>query len=463
MMTSQSKPLRIYLSAGEPSGDIHAAALIRELADQQPGVQAVGYGGPHMRSAGCRLHEDLTELAVMWFARALIHLPRFLGLASRADRYFRHQRPDAVVLVDYPGFNFWLARRAKVHGIPVFYYLPPQIWGWAGWRIKKMRRLVDHVLCALPFEADFYRSQGCGGTLVGHPFFDHSVGHQLDRRFLRRLEQPGPLVTILPGSRNQELAANLQCQLKAAARIRQRMPQVRLAVAAYKAQHAQVVRRRLQQLGVEAEVHVGKTQELIQAACCCLSVSGSVSLELLYHQKPTVILYRIGRTAYWVQDIMRQVKYITLVNLLAARQIFRPGSRFAPQRAGVAGPSAGQAGQLGTLVQAQKALAELPETFCGDDPPPEKALFPEYLTWRDVSEPMADWILRWLTCPAEYQQRVAALARVKAQVSQPGASRRAAEYILRCLSGHRAPVPAPHFAALGSHADQTGRRRKTAG
>ena len=125
-----------------------------------------------MAAAGCRLHADLTALAVMWFARAIANLHLFWGLVSRADRWFRHHRPDAVVLVDYPGFNWWIARRAKVHGIPVFYYMPPQIWAWATWRAGKMRRLVDHVLCGLPFEEPWLKERGCNATLVGHPFFD---------------------------------------------------------------------------------------------------------------------------------------------------------------------------------------------------------------------------------------------------------------------------------------------------
>ena len=118
----------------------------------------------------------------MWFARVLVNLHKFWGLVSRADRYFRHHRPDAVVLIDYPGFNWWIARRAKVHGIPVFYYTPPQIWAWARWRVEKMRRLVDHVLCSLPFEETVVpRSTAATPTFVGHPFFD-----EVRRRPLRR-------------------------------------------------------------------------------------------------------------------------------------------------------------------------------------------------------------------------------------------------------------------------------------
>ena len=117
-----------------------------------------------------------------------------------------------MVLIDYPGFNWWIARRAKAHGIPVFYYAPPQIWAWASWRVKKMRRFVDHVLCSLPFEATGSPSAAATPTFVGHPFFDEVRRQQLDEQFVADTSRPraGPLVTILPGSRTQEVVHNLQ-------------------------------------------------------------------------------------------------------------------------------------------------------------------------------------------------------------------------------------------------------------
>ena len=178
--------MKIFFSVGEPSGDLHGANLIRELKRRRSDFEFVGYGGPRMAAAGCQLHEDLTKFAMMWFFRVLLNLHYFWDLASRADRYFRHQRPDAVVLIDYPGFNWWIARRAKAHGIPVFYYGTPQIWAWAGWRIKKMRRFVDHVLCKLPFEEEWFRERGCHATYVGHPYFDELRGETLDAEFIER-------------------------------------------------------------------------------------------------------------------------------------------------------------------------------------------------------------------------------------------------------------------------------------
>ncbi len=396
----QSKPLTIFFSVGEPSGDLHGANLIRQLRQRCPEMQFVGYGGPKMARAGCRLHADLTALAVMWFARVLVNLHKFLDLGSRADRYFRHHKPDAVVLIDYPGFNWWIARRAKAHGIPVFYYTPPQIWAWARWRVGKMRRLVDHALCSLPFEEEWLRRHGCHATFVGHPFFDEVRRHQYDERFIEELRsRPGPLVAILPGSRTQEVEHNLRWFLKAAALVRRKVPDVRFALACFKPQQAELARAAVEKSGLQAEIYVGKTPELMRAADCAMSVSGSVSLELLYHTTPTVILYWISRLAYFVQGFFRKVKYITLVNLLATDGL--ECEDLAP--------------------------------FDPSQPDAERVLFPEYLTCEDKSAQLAGHVVEWLTDPAARAKRVEALAALKARIAHGGASSRTAEYILREL------------------------------
>jgi len=404
-----SKPLKLFFCAGEPSGDLHAANLIRRLRERSPALEAVGYGGPRMAAAGCRLHADLTELAVMWFVRALANLPKFWDLAGRADRYFRHQRPDGVVLIDYPGFNWWIAWRAKIHGIPVFYYTPPQIWAWATWRAKKMRRLSDHVLCSLPFEEDWFRQRGCNATFVGHPFFDEVRQQALDESFLelhRRRE--GPLVTILPGSRTQEVLHNLPWFLKAAARVCQAVPAARFAVAAFKPKHAAMAAEMVAATGEwnhsvpsrpTIDIYSGRTPELMRLATCCMACSGSVSMELLYHAKPTVIHYHISPLAYAVQKPFRKVKYITLVNLLSTGELY---------------PA-----DLSPYDPAQ--------------PDAERVLFPEYLTCEDKSAAVAGHVIQWLTDPAVLARQIAALETLKAEVAHGGASAKAADYILREL------------------------------
>ncbi|MEX2139758.1 MAG: lipid-A-disaccharide synthase [Pirellulales bacterium] len=404
--------MKIFFSVGEPSGDLHAANLIRELRSRRAGIECTGYGGPKMREAGCRLHADLTALAVMWLLRVLLNLHKFVALLNRADRYFGRERPDAVVLVDYPGFNWWIARRAKRHGIPVFYYAPPQIWAWGSWRVKKMRRFVDHVLCSLPFEESWFRERGCRATFVGHPYFDEVRSRQLDAEFLKEMQcRPGPLVTILPGSRTQEVTSNLRWFLKAAESVLSRVRNVRFAIAAFKPHQAEYARRLVAESGLPIEVYVDRTPELIHLAECCMACSGSVSLELLYHKKPTVILYWVTRFAYWVQGFFRKVQYITLINLLNARELF-------PARLAPYDPKA---------------------------PGAERVLFPEYLTWEDKSTQIASHITRWLVDDNRREGLVAELAKLKARVARGGASRTAAEYILAQIESRARFVPRPHF------------------
>jgi lipid-A-disaccharide synthase len=404
--------MRIFFSVGEPSGDLHGANLIRELRRRRADCEFVGYGGPRMGAAGCALHEDLTKLAVMWFARVLVNLHKFWNLASRADRYFRHHRPDAVVLIDYPGFNWWIARRAKAHGIPVFYYGVPQLWAWGGWRVRKMRRFVDHVLCKLPFEEAWYRERGCNATYVGHPYFDQLRAEMLDSAFIQQQSAAGgPLVAILPGSRTQEVQNNFGSFLAAAHIIHKRVPGVRFAVAAFKASHAEMVRPQIATSDLPIEVHVGRTAELIHAANCAMAVSGSVSLELLYHTTPSVILYQISRVAFFVQQFFRKVRYITLVNLLTTENLF-------PQRVAVYDPSA---------------------------PEDSGVLMPEYLTCEDKSQQVAGHVIEWLTEPAKHTARMAQLAELKERVGYGGASRRAADYLLNVLDARRPPVLKTHY------------------
>ncbi|MBC8353243.1 MAG: lipid-A-disaccharide synthase [Planctomycetes bacterium] len=405
--------MQIFFSVGEPSGDIHGANLVRQLRESNPQVECVGYGGPKMQAAGCELHEDLTKFAVMWFLRVLLNIHHFWRLYRRADAYFREHRPDAVVLIDYPGFNWWIARAAKRHDVPVFYYGVPQIWAWAGWRIKKMRRLVDHTLCKLPFEEPWYQQRGCNATYVGHPFFDETTNHQLDRTFLEQQESlPARLVTILPGSRTQEVTSNLRWFIKAAAIVHRECPETRFAIASFNEKQAAIAREMLDGSLLPVEIHVDKTPELIRAATCCMACSGSVSLELLYHEKPAVIFYSISRLGYLVQKHFRTVKYITLVNLFAADDIF-------PKHITPYDPN---------------------------EPGADRVPFPEYLVWGDKSRQIASHIIEWLSSDSKLDARIAMLKDLADRHARPGASARAAEYIFATLRGNRPPVAAPHFA-----------------
>ncbi|MBP87687.1 MAG: lipid-A-disaccharide synthase [Planctomycetaceae bacterium] len=408
--------MRIFFSVGEPSGDVHGANLVRELRTRDGNVQCVGYGGPRMRTAGCELHEDLTKFAVMWFLHVLLNIHHFWRLYKQAGHYFRDHRPDAVVLIDYPGFNWWIARAAKRHDIPVFYYGVPQIWAWAGWRIKKMRRLVSHALCKLPFEEDWYRQHGCNAKYVGHPFFDETTNYQFDQEFLDEQRQlAGRLVTILPGSRTQEVKNNLRWFIKAVEHVHAKIPDARFAIAAFNDKQAALAHEILGDCQLPIDVHTAKTPELIHLAECCMACSGSVSLELLYHEKPTVILYWIEWAPYVVQSLGRTVQYITLVNLFTCDDLFpRKISPFDP-----------------------------------DAPGAESVPFPEYLTYEDKSGQIASHIIDWLSEENELQRRIALLRTLKEAHARTGASARAAEYILGALRKGGSRIPAPHFATEG--------------
>jgi len=374
--------MRIFLSAGEPSGDLHGANLIRALKRQQPDLEFVGFGGDRMQAAGCRLLYPLCRLAVMWFLRVLTNAPTFLDLVARADRYFHHQRPDAVILIDYPGFNWWMARRAHFHGIPVFYFVPPQLWAWAGWRVKKMRRFVDHVLCALPFEQQWYQERGVNAHYVGHPCFDELPEQHLDEEFIAAQQARGPVVALLPGSRNQEVTRNLPSLLAAAQRVHAARPDARFLVANFKDSHRRTTDAYLTGRDLPAATFVGRTPEIIRAARACIAVSGSVGLELLYHGTPSVVVYKIGALDLWVSQKFKTSLYISLVNLLA-----------------------------------------------------QKELFPEFLTDHCEAEAIAGHVLGWLGDENKYQQIRAELTSLRRRVACPGACRQTAAYVLQALQG----------------------------
>ena len=375
--------MRIFLSAGEPSGDLHGSNLVLALRRIDPAMDCVGFGGERMQAAGCRLLFPLCQLAVMGLIRVLLQVPLFLRLLLRADRYFRRKRPDAVVLIDYPGFHWWLARRAHAHGIPVFYFVPPQIWAWASGRIQKMRRWVDHVLCSLPFEETWYRERGVEAQYIGHPYFDELAHQRLDQEFVNRQQAgPGTIIGLLPGSRTQEVEFNLSTLTRAATRIHETRPDTRFLVACYKQAHEEHVRQYLQTHALPfIETCSSRTAEILQLAHSCIAVSGSVGLELLFRGKPSVVVYRLRRLLLFLVRIFKKSPYISLVNLLAG-----------------------------------------------------KTLFPEFLTARDESEAIAGHVLRWLNDPKEYVSLQTELAVLRQRVAEPGACERAARFIIQMVT-----------------------------
>jgi lipid-A-disaccharide synthase len=370
--------MHVFISAGEPSGDLHGANLIRQLQAIDPNVRLSGFGGDRMAGAGCQLLYPLCNHSVMWFLDVFKQIFTFIRLLNEAQAFFKAEKPDVIVVIDYPGFHWKLAQRAQLEGIPVVYFVPPQIWAWAQWRVKKMRRLITHVLSALPFEHEWLSERGVPSTYIGHPYFDELAAQRLDETFLQsERARPGRIVGILPGSRNKEVSKNIPEMLRAARLLHARLPDTRFLVAAFNEKQAGMAREVVGQWDMPVEVHVGRTPEIIELAECCVAVSGSVSLELMYRRKPAVVVYRVQRIDRKVSEFFIKVRFITLVNLLAGEEVY-----------------------------------------------------PEFLTDRDPSAKVAARLEEFLTDPDRRAGVVKKLDALCDRVAKPGACARAAEFIL---------------------------------
>ena len=370
--------MHLFLSAGEPSGDLHGANLVRALKARDPAARVTGFGGPKMAAAGAELLYPLTSLALMGLVRVLRHLRTFFRLARHAQDHWGTDRPDAVVLIDYPGFNFALAKRAHAAGIPVYYFVPPQIWAWRTSRVKKVRRWFTGVLTALPFEEEWYRARGVATHFVGHPYFDELAAQRPDAAFVAaERDAGGPVVGLLPGSRDQEVTGNLPILIGAAERVAAVRPDVRFRVAAFNDHQAAVCRAAFAGTDLPVEVLVGRTPEVIALATACVAVSGSVGLELMGRHVPTVVVYRVSRLTLLLVRWLVKVPYMSLVNLLAREE-----------------------------------------------------LYPEYATPTDDPGPIAEPLLRWLNDPVARAAVVGRLRELTAREARPGACDRAAAFLL---------------------------------
>ena len=318
----------IFFSVGEPSGDQHAARLVSQISALDSTIQVRGFGGQAMRDAGCHLDRDLTQHAVVGLVEVIPKLRQFFRFADESEEIFREGNVDAVVLIDFPGFNWHIAKRAKKYGIPVYYYCPPQLWAWGGWRIKKMKRSVDHVLAVLPVEKNYFEGHGIPTTFVGHPFFDAVASHRLDQQLLERLSDTNlrgeHLVAVLPGSREHEVHSNWPLMLEAIRRLNRTNPRARFLVAAYRDRQCLWCRDQMteEDQDLPIEFFVDRTSEVVEAARCAMMVSGSVSLELMARRTPAAVVYRVGRVLHSVGKHLLKLDSITLPNLMSDRKVF---------------------------------------------------------------------------------------------------------------------------------------------
>ncbi|GAB4342443.1 MAG: lipid-A-disaccharide synthase [Candidatus Abyssubacteria bacterium] len=313
---------RLFISAGEDSGDMHAARLIAALQQSVPNLLVEGLGGQRMREAGCQLQADLVASAVMGFSEVLKNLRFFRKLFRDTVEHLRHWRPDALVLVDYPGLNLRLAAAAKKLGITTIYYISPQVWAWRPGRIKKIARVVDKMLVILPFEEELYRSAKIDVTYVGHPLLDNISETGLDDNFAERVGgEFDPLIGLLPGSRKQEITVTLPVMLETARIVLETMPRAGFLIPCSNQHTMQLVKHIMGKEELPVRVFEGGTYDVAKVSRCCIVASGTATLEVACFLTPLIVVYRTGRVLWFLGRRFLRVSHISLVNILAGREV----------------------------------------------------------------------------------------------------------------------------------------------
>lgn len=383
------------LSCGEPSGDLYAGALTRELRALDPALSVSGLGGPQLAAAGGTVLADYRGLSVTGLTEAIGKLPKSFAMLRRLVDQARQTRPDVFVAVDFPDFNFPLARRIKALGVPVVYYISPQVWAWRPGRLKTMREIADLVLVIFPFEESIYRDAGVPVQFVGHPLVD--LARPADKEsFLRRLglSEAAPTVAVLPGSRPNEVRRILPDLIAASERIRMRIPDVQFVVArAPDLEDHLFDTVRASSLGPrgagssdrQVAIVQGETDAVLSAADVALTASGTATVQTAIHDTPMVIVYRVSPLTYRLGRRLLTVDTFGMVNLIAGKKI-------------------------------------VPELIQDDFTP----------------DAVAREAVAMLTDPARRARIGEGLALVRQRLGGPGASRRAAEAILQVANKHRA-------------------------
>lgn len=324
---------RLLISCGEPSGEFYAAELVAELRKRAPDLEAFGLGGDRLAAEDVRLLAHLRDLAVVGLVEVLSHLRRLKRLFDSVVVEAARLRPDVAVLIDYPDFNLRLARELKKLGIPVVYYVSPQLWAWRRGRIKDVKRDVAKMLAIFPFEEKIYKDAGVPVSFVGHPLIDH-VKPPADRAAVASrlgLAPDRPVVALLPGSRNKEVAFNLPPMLGAVALLRERRPELQFVLAA-----APHLRARAFEDASAAGVTVmeGVTRDVLSSARVAIVASGTATVETGLTLTPMVVVYRLSALTYALGKPLVSVANYAMVNLIAGRVVVPEliQSDFTPER-----------------------------------------------------------------------------------------------------------------------------------
>ena len=307
---------RILLSAGEPSGDLHGAGVARALRRRWPHAELYGLGGPRMAAEGVRLVAHVDELAVMGFAEVAARLPFFLRLLRTVRRDLRTNPPDLVIPIDYPGFNMRLARSARESGIPVLYYIAPQVWAWHSSRVRELAANVDRLAVILPFEEKIFAEGGARAVFVGHPLLDAPPEYPDRATFCAQhgLDAARPILALFPGSRQQEIKRQLALFEAAAGQVVVQRPDVQPVIAA----GADIPADAFAQSPYPRSAD---TWGLLHHARAALVKSGTSTLQAALSVTPLVVTYRMHPLSYAIARRLVEVDHVGLVNLVAGERI----------------------------------------------------------------------------------------------------------------------------------------------
>ncbi|MNK30119.1 Lipid-A-disaccharide synthase [compost metagenome] len=372
---------RLFLSAGEVSGDIHGSNLARELLALRPDLDLVGWGSHRMQAAGVSLLADLTPYSAVGLTEHLPGLKPISQATKEAQRYFETHRPDAVVCIDYQGANMVLAQTAKSLGIPTAYYIAPQEWIW-GLRggTRKVAQALDKILCIFEKEAQAYREAGGNVQFIGHPLLDMVPGPEVKAAVAAKagLDADRPVIALFPGSRPMEVDRLLEPMLQACVEVRRKLPQVQVVMPVATPDLASRLQAKLGKVPQPVTVIADAPgMAVMQLADVVLAASGTTILEAAVVGTPVIATYRISPLAGFVARRLLKIPYVTLPNIVAG-----------------------------------------------------EAIVPELLQQDASPERMASEVLAMLDDPSRREQQLAGLSRVRAQLGEPGAVARGAEAIL---------------------------------
>ncbi|HTP06469.1 MAG TPA: lipid-A-disaccharide synthase [Nitrospirota bacterium] len=373
---------KILIISGEASGDLHGANLVNELRRKAPSLTYFGVGSKRMRDAGVQMLADASEISVVGATEVLTHVGAIYRVFSRLKKFLKEDRPDLLVLIDFPDFNIMLGKVAKKLGIPVLYYISPQVWAWRKGRVHKIAEIVNAIVVVFPFEVEIYKAAGVDVRFVGHPLTDvvTSGYSKIDARKYLGLDPARRTIALLPGSRRKEIMHLLPDMLEAARKLEAMFEDLQFVLPVAPTLERDFIQHHVDRSGVVVAIIDGRVYDVLRASDAAIVTSGTATLETGLMGVPMVIVYRMSGLSYFIGSLIIHVDHVGLVNIVA-------GKRLVPE-----------------LIQ--------------EDATPQK---------------IADAVSKMLRDPEYYRAITDGLDTLRAQLGDAGASARAADVVLELL------------------------------